>query len=97
MVKYSLIIAALLGCTLSVNAIRVQSGLEDQMFVQVSSIKGGDDADPADSDPIKKEQAAPGKSSSETPLEAGESKDDAKTNKQNELISKIQASGDNDS
>ena len=79
MVKYSLIIAALLGCSSSVNAIRVQNGLEEQMLLQVSSIKGGDDGDLADSDPIKKAQAAPGKSSAEVPVEAGESKEDGKT------------------
>ena len=79
--KYSLVIAVLLGA-LAVEASIVQTN------VRILDDELGEDK-------VKKAQAAPGKSSAETPVEAGESKDDVKTTKQNELIAKIQASGDN--
>ena len=93
MVKYSLIIAALLGASLTtVDAIRVhQADVQDQMLVQLQK---KEEKLPADEDHVKVKEATPGKSSAEKPAEEGESQEDAKDAKQKNLIAEIQASGD---
>ena len=84
MVLKYLTLVALLGLT-STSALR----LEQSSVLSVSDDFG--------EDKVKKQQADPGKSSADKKPEAGESQDDEKTKKQNDLIKQIQASGDNES